>query len=144
MSIKRIGIILLSIFIGLYLFFAVFPVMMMSPASLYYIKNADEMTHNIMVEIFDENNLSVFMKNYTLGPEESVSIDRKVNWHLPLTSSFITWSDGVYFFNFTVDNNVSKEYIREVNMFESISVRLYTTDYSSSEIIPIEIKITTL
>ena len=144
MSIKRIGIILLIIFIGLYLFFAVFPVMMMSPASLYYIKNADEATHNIMVEIFDENNLSVFMKNYTLGPEESVSIDRKVNWHLPLTSSFITWSDGVYFFNFTVDNNVSKEYIREVNMFESISVRLYTTDYSSSEIIPIEIKITTL
>jgi len=141
MSIKRIAIILLVIFLGLYLFFAVFPVMVVSPASLYHINNRDEVTHNVTVEIFDEHNVSVFKKHYTLGPDESVDLEREVNWHLPFTSSFITWYDGVYTFNFTVDNNVSKDIVRDINQYEAIMVGLDSTDYPSSDIVTISISI---
>ena len=141
MSIKRIAVILLVIFIGLYLIFNVFPIMVVSPASLYYINNHDEVTHNVTVEIFDEHNVSVFKKHYTLGHDESVDLEREVNWHLPFTSSFITWYDGVYTFNFTVDNNVSKDIVRDINQYETIMVGLDSTDYPSSDIVTISIMI---
>ena len=138
-SIKRIAVLLVIVFIGLYLFFNVLPIVIVSPAPLYHIYNADEQNHNITVEIFDENNVSVLKKHYMICPEESVDIEREINWHLPFTSSFVTWNDRTYRFNFTVDGNVSKEYIGGANQYECISVSLYTTDYSSSEIIPIKI-----
>lgn len=57
-SIKRIAVILVIGFIGLYLFFNVLPIVFVGPAPLYHIYNADEIPHNITVEIFDEHNAS--------------------------------------------------------------------------------------
>jgi hypothetical protein len=141
MTIKRIAVILVVLFIGLYLFFNVLPLWIVPPASVYHIYNADDIDHFIEVEIFDENNVSVLIRNYTLAPEESVDLDREINWHLPFTNSFVSWNDQTFRFNFTVDGNISKEYVRELSQYECISVRLYSYDYQMDEMIPIEIRI---
>jgi len=47
----------------------------------------------------------------------------------------------VYNFNFTVDNNVSKDIVRDINQYETIMVGLDSTDYPSSDIVTISIMI---
>jgi hypothetical protein len=141
MSIKRIAIILVIFIIGLYLFFNVLPIVIVPPLSVYHIYNSDEIDHHITVEILDDNNESILIRNYTLAPKASVGLDREINWHIPFTSSFVSWNDKTYRFNFTVDGNVSKDYIRELSQYECISVQLYSFDYQNYEIIPIKIRI---
>jgi hypothetical protein len=141
MKIKRIVAIFIIFFIGLYLFFNVLPIVIVSPASVYSIYNADNVEHYIVVEIFDEHNDTIFIRNYTLAPKESVGLDRQINWHLPFTSSFVSWNDRMCRFNFTVDGNLSQDYVRKLNQYECISVMLYLYDYQNSKIIPIEIGI---
>jgi hypothetical protein len=141
MSVKRFAVILVVIFIGVYLFFNVLPVWIVRPAAVYHIYNPDDIDHYITVEMFDENNESVLFRNYTLSHEESVSLEREINWHLPFTSSFVSWNDETYRFNFTVDGNASKEYVRELSQYECISVWIYHYDEKKNEMIPIEIGI---
>jgi ABC-type dipeptide/oligopeptide/nickel transport system permease component len=141
MSIKRISLIIIFIAFVLYLFFNILPLIIVSPAPVYHIYNADDADHYILVHIFDENNNSILIKNYTLVPKESVELDREINWHLPFTTHFVSWNDEIYRFNFTVDGNVSQVYNRKLSQFECISVWLYHFDYQKSEIIPIEIGI---
>lgn len=138
-------IITLSIILFLYLFYLVFPLILVGPpCSLYYIYNNDNKTHNITVEIFNENHISIFEHSYQLGSNESVSYKREIRWHFPFPSMFITWDDGLYTFNFTVDKNVSNQITRDINQYESISVDLYEKNYQSSDIIPIRIRIMTV
>ena len=144
MSRKRIiPLTVVVIILCVYLFLLVFPLVLVgSPTLLYYIHNNDDKTHSLSVEIFDENNVSVFQKNYTLQPDETTDYDRTVNWHLPFPSTFISWSDGLYTFSFTVDNNVSKSITRDTNQYETIFVDLYSN--YASKIIPIRIRIVTV
>lgn len=141
MSIKKIAVIIVVLFIGLYLFFNVLPIWIVSPTAVYSIYNPDDEDHYITVEISDENNVSVLFRNYTLSHEESASLEREINWHLPFTNSFVSWNDETYRFNFTVDGNISKEYVRELSQYECISVWVYHYDYQMDEMIPIEIRI---
>ena len=144
MSRKRIiPLTVVVIILCVYLFLLVFPLVLVgSPTSLYYIHNNDDKTHSLSGEIFDENNVSVFQKNHTLQPDETTDYDREVNWHLPFPSTFISWSDGLYTFSFTVDNNVSKSITRDTNQYETIFVDLYSN--YASKIIPIRIGIVTV
>ena len=138
-------IIIIVIVLFLYIFFLVFPLALVGPpCSLYYIDNDDDKTHNITVEIFDEDHVSVFKHNYILSSNESINFKREIRWYLPFPSTFITWNDGVYTFNFTVDKNVSHQITRDINQYESICVDLYSEDHQSSEIIPIRIRIVTV
>ena len=141
---KIVIIIVLFIFLSGYLFFLILPLVLVgSPTPVYYIRNHDEQIHFISVEILDENNVSVLQENYSLKPEESVRYERQINWHLPIPKYFISWSDGIFTFNFTLDNNISKSITREMYQYETIDVSLYFKGHYDPEPIPIEIQILT-
>lgn len=125
MSWKRIALILLILFVGYYLFFLVFPLVLVGPpTSLYYLSNHDDVSHNVTVQIFDDSNITVLKKHYILDTNESISLDREIRWYFPTPSTFVTWSDGVYTFNFTVDNVVSEEVTEEIGQYLTVAVRL--------------------
>jgi len=136
---------LLLIFIGYYFFFLVFPLMMVGPpCHVYSIGNYDNITHNITVEILDEKNNSVFLKQYSIQPDQRVDYDRQVRWYIPLSSEYITWSHGTYTFHFTVDNNISKSITTKIWTHQTIGVWLYLQGAYDDEPVPIDIKIATV
>lgn len=138
---KKITIIVIVFLVGLYLFFLVFPLVLVgSPMALYYIDNNDSIAHDITVEIFDGNNNSVFNKTYLLTSNESVFFKREVQWWVPFPSTFITWSEGMYTFNFTVDYLYSEEITLDINQYESIQVDVFTMEHPKI-LIPIRIRI---
>jgi len=144
MSIKKIFIIVFVILLGLYLFYLYFPLMLVGPVmSVYYIDNNDSIAHDVTVEIFDEHNVSVYKKSYLLGSNKSVDLDREVQWWFPFPSKFITWNDGVYTFNFTVDYNYSKEITLNVTQYETISVDVFEME-PPDVFVPIRIRIATV
>ena len=144
-KITIVFLILLILFIGYYLFFLVFPIILVGPPmSIYDIRNMDSITHNVSIEIFDSNNNSSYLKTYTIHPDETVEFERQINWFIPITSEYITWSHGTYTFQFTVDNNISKNITTLVRTWQTISVWLYYQGPHDIEAIPIEIKIATV
>jgi hypothetical protein len=123
MSWKRIVIVLCVLFLGIYLFFLVFPLLLVgSPTSVYFVGNEDDNTHNLTVEIFDEQNVSVLKETYVLDANESIFYNREVRWYFPFPSSFVTWSDGLFTFSFTVDNSVTNQITREINQYVTVAV----------------------
>jgi len=142
---KAILITIIAIILFAYFFFLLFPLVLVGPPGpLYYIQNEDVIPHNITVEIFDAEHESVFKKSYVLDANEHVKLNREILWYFPFPSTFITWHDGVYTFNFTVDSNISNQITRDINQYESISVDLYDVDHFTSEIKPIRIRIMTV
>ena len=127
-----------------YLFFLVFPLLLVgTPTSLFYIQNEDSISHNVTVEILDEQNTTVFNTSYFLDDNERVYVDREIHWYFPFPSTFITWSDGEFTFCFTVDNNVSDQITRDINQYESVSVDI-ETGKNQSEHVDIIIRILTV
>lgn len=138
---KTVLLTIIVIILFAYFFFLIFPfVFVGSPTPLFYIQNEDSLSHNVSVEIFDEQNVSVFKTSYFLEVNESVHVSREVRWYFPFPSHFITWSDGVFTFHFTVDNNVSNQITRNINQYESVSVDIKSSE-NQSERFEIIIKI---
>jgi len=114
---------------GVYFFFLTFPIIFIgSPDSVFDIKSFDDEIHSINVEIFDENNNSILQKDYILNPGDMIEFNREVNPFMPIPSKFITWTDGPYTFNFTLDNNISRNITTNPWPYESIIVWLYFSD----------------
>jgi len=144
MSIKKISIVVLVILLGLYFFYLYFPIMLVgAPGPLYYIRYNDTIPHNLTVEIFDENNISVFMNNYTIKSDTNIRFNRELQWFLPFPSTFVTWYDGMYTFNFTVDNNISNEITIDINQYMTVAVEIKPS-INNEEKVDIEIKIWTV
>ena len=95
--------------------------------------------HFINVDVFDESNNSIYNKVYFLNPDESIELERELNWLPPTPSNLFTWDDGPYTFYFTLDDNISRNITTNPWPYETICVRLYFEDTE-----PIEILITTL
>ena len=129
MSIKKITVIILFLFLCMYFFFLFFPILFEAPAPLYYINNSDSISHDVNVEIFDEHNVSIFNKTYLLNKNKSVTLDREVRWYLPFPSTVISWSNGIYTFNFTVDYIYSDEITANINQFETIMVSVFSMEH---------------
>jgi hypothetical protein len=138
---RNIVFILIAALIGIYLFLLVFPLMLVGPpTALYYIDNDDSISHDVTVEIYDKDNNSIFNKTYLLGSNENVFFKREVQWWFPFPSTFVTWNDGLYTFNFTVDNQYYKGITRDINQYESIQIDVFTMEYPKI-LIPIRISI---
>lgn len=132
------------LFIGYYLFFLVFPILFVGPpAQVYDIHNMDSIPHNLSVEIFDSDNNSVHLITYTIQPDKEAEFERQINWYLPVPDEYITWSHGTYTFQFTVDNNISKNITTPVRTWQTISVWLYHKGPHDKEATPIDIMIGT-
>ena len=71
------------------------------PLPLYYIRNNSDENHTIVVEIFDENNISVLHKMYNILPGEKVKHNRGIGWYPKPSWYLITWPEGKYTFYFT-------------------------------------------
>lgn len=137
-------IIILLIILGGYLFFLISPLLLIGfPAPVYHICNHDTQTHFISVKILDENNISILQKNYSLNPGETIRYERQINWYLPIPTCFISWSTGVFTFNFVLDEHISKNITTEIWVYQTIDVFLYPKKYDESKPTPIEIKIAT-
>lgn len=141
---KFLLITIIAIILIVYFFFLFLPLILVgSPTALFYIQNEDSFSHNVSVEIFNEQNVSVFNKSYLLDDNESVHYDREIRWYFPFPSSFVTWSDGEYVFHFTVDGNSTNQITRDINQYESISVKIEPSE-NQSESVDIIIRILTV
>ena len=126
MSIKKIIIIIFVIFLELCLFSVYIP--LLSPPlvmSFFRIENDDSSPHNVIVEIFNEKNESIFNKTYFTDANESIIFERNVSWNFPFPSNTITWSDEFYRFNITVDNTHSNEISTYLDQYATIHVDLF-------------------
>jgi len=125
MSIKKIIVILFVILLGFYLLSLYIPLIIVGPPGpLFYISNEDTISHDVRVEIFDENNVSVFNNTYLLDANNSTRFEREVSWNFPFPSKLVTWDDGMYTFNFTVDNNVANEITSDIDQYMAVSVNI--------------------
>jgi ABC-type dipeptide/oligopeptide/nickel transport system permease component len=141
MAIKKILFIIVVVIIGLYLFLQFTPFIIVGPpCPVYYIGNEDVIPHNITVEIFDEKNISVFSKYYTIESDSNIRFDRELQYNFPFPSKIVTWYDGKYTFNFTVDNNSSNEITRDINQYMSVTAIIKPSSNEDDEIV-IDIKI---
>jgi ABC-type dipeptide/oligopeptide/nickel transport system permease component len=141
MSIKKIIVILFIILLGLYILSVYIPLLSPTIAvPLFYIENEDGVSHDVRVEIFDENNVSVFNNTYLLGANNSTRFEKEVSWNFPFPSKIVTWYDGKYTFNFTVDNNSSNEITRDINQYMSVTAIIKPSSNEDDEIV-IDIKI---
>jgi len=143
--IKKIRkIIIMSIvIIGFYLFFLIFPLILVGPPTpLFIIHNKDSVSHDIIVEIFNDHQDSVFKEKYLMNNNEIIEFERKIQWW-PYPPSFITWSNGKHTFNITVDYKYSKEITRDITQYETIDVEVFAMDYPKV-LIPIRISIVTV
>jgi len=136
-----VGIAALIILFGYLFLFLIGPIMLAGPpCSLYYITNDSTEDHTIVVEIFDENNISVLKEAYNLSPGKYVKYDRGIGWYPKTSWYLITWSDGTYIFYFSLDNKYSEKYTMDVFPTCSVNIELFYEDYQTNEIIPIYIR----
>lgn len=131
-----VGIITFIILFGYLFFFLIGPIMLVGPpCSLYYIFNSTNENHTVIIEIFDENNISMLKETYNLLPDTRVKYDREIGWYPKISWSLITWSDGIYTFYVNLDNNYTEWYTTDVSPFCSVSIALFRNA------IPLDIKV---
>ena len=136
-----VGITALIILFGYLFFFLIGPIMLAGPpCPLYYITNDTTENHTIIVEIFDENNMSVLKETYNLSPGKNVRYDRGIGWYPKISWYLITWPDGIYTFYFTLDNKYSEWYTTDVFPTCSLSIKLFYEDHQTNETFPIYVR----
>lgn len=125
---------------GYLFFFLIGPIMLAgSPCPLYYITNNSADNHTIIVEIFDEDNISVLKETYNLSPGKNVRYNREIGWYPKISWYLITWPDGIYTFYFTLDDKYSERYTTGVFPTQSLNIELFYEDHRTNETIPIYI-----
>ena len=121
-----VGITTFIILFGYLFFFLIGPIMLAGPpCSLYHIFNSTNENHTVIVEIFDENDISVLKETYNLLPDTHVKYDRGIGWYPKISWSLITWSDGKYTFYVNLDNKYTEWYTTDVSPFCSVSIALF-------------------
>jgi hypothetical protein len=133
---------IILIIVGFFLVIIFLPILMIGqPLSLFSINNTDDsMNHTLTVEIFDSDNSSLFKKTYFLEPKERVEYNRSFGIYPTFSWSFITWSDGIYTFKFTLDNDTIETHTTDLCQYKSVCVFLYDKIWRTNETIPINIR----
>jgi hypothetical protein len=96
-----------------------------APLPLYSINNNDVMEHKVVIEIFDMDNNSVFKNEYDLAPDTEVSQSKPV-WLL-LKLSFPPGGKEEYEFKVTLDDNLTEEFQRKVQVWNIADIEIYDT-----------------
>ena len=96
-------------------FYFIFPFYLVGPPlPLLSLKNGDVNNHEVVIEIFDQNNKSIFKETYELAPKEEIRYPRpfllKFRWLKECT------------LNVTVDNNTTKMYKTDVYPWKEFGI----------------------
>ena len=106
-----VGIVLLLV-VG---FYFIFPFYLVGPPlPLLSLKNGDIINHEVVIEIFDQNNKSIFKETYELGPKEELRYPR------PFLLKFRWLKECVL--KVTVDNNTTKMYETDVYPYKIFDI----------------------
>ncbi|MFY1112033.1 MAG: hypothetical protein AB3K77_10185 [Methanosarcinaceae archaeon] len=132
---KRVisGIIILIAALFLYISL---PFIFMGPtAPFFVIHNHDVKSHEVIVEVFDQNNKSIINETYRLEPEDDFSQAR------PLSLQFQR-EKREYTFKVTMDKKITSAVKMGIpHSHTLVNIRLYSKDYESGEIVPISMEI---
>jgi len=140
-KILGVAFIALMILFGYLFFFLIGPLILTGPPlPLYYIDNRSSENHTIIVEIFDENNISVLRETYNLLPEEEIQYERGIGWGPKITWYLFTWADGIYTFYLNLDDKYSEWYTMDVFPTSSLDINLFYKDKRTNETFPIYIR----
>ncbi len=112
-----------------------------APTPLFSIYNGDPESHEVIVEVLDSHDESVFKETYELAPEAHVSQPKPVwlilQWLMPWSKGkYIYWSEGAYKFNVILDGETEgssglflhpwvSEYIN-INSNSSVKIQMET------------------
>lgn len=93
-------------------YFVIFPYLLVgSPTPLFYIDNTDLQSHEVIVEVFDSHNESVFKEQYELAPEEHIAQPKSLwlllRWSMPWSKGKDMYStEGEYEFKVILDGEI--------------------------------------
>jgi hypothetical protein len=98
-------------------FYFIFPFYLVGPPlPLLSLENGDVINHEVVIEIFDRNNKSIFKETYELDPKEELRYPRpfllKFRWLKECTIKV------------TVDNNITKMYEADVYPYKKFSITI--------------------
>jgi len=104
-------------------FFVIFPYLLVGPPlPLLSIENKDiNNEHEVVVEIFNSNNQSIFKKTVLLSPNEEISYPKPLWLKLP-------WTRGEYTFKITMDDTYRLPFMTEIYPWVEIHIILYSKD----------------
>jgi hypothetical protein len=96
-------------------FYIIFPFYLVGPPlPLLSLKNGDAINHEVVIEIFDQNNKSIFKETYELDPKEEIGYPRpfllKFRWLKECTLKV------------TVDDNTTKMYKTDVYAWKEFAI----------------------
>lgn len=114
-------------------FYVIFPFYLVGPPlPLYYIENEDVNNHEVVVEIFDSHNKSIFKETHKLSPKESVEYPKPFLLKL-------TWPEEEYIFKISLDSEVTETYETEIYPWLMVAIHLHHKDLISGEVTLIDI-----
>lgn len=100
-----------------------------SSTSLFHMSNNVLQSHEVTVEIFDVHNESIFKEKYLLAPDDRVS-HQKPTWLL-LQLSIPPGNKEEYTFKATLDDNITKTHRFEVEMWNTLDIKIRGYDAES-------------
>lgn len=108
------------------------------PEPLFYLNNNDPQTHEVIVEVFDSHDKSVFKERYELAPEKHISQPKSLwlllRWSMPWSKGKYTcWAEGEYEFKVTLDDEISDTYKTLPHPWNSVVIDIAETNDSNSQ-----------
>ncbi|MEA1945629.1 MAG: hypothetical protein U9N07_09955 [Euryarchaeota archaeon] len=98
-------------------FYVIFPFYLVGPPlPLLSLKNGDAINHEVVIEIFDHNNKSIFKETYGLNPKEEIRHPR------PFLLNFRWLKECTL--KVTVDNNTTKMYKTDVYPWKEFGIAI--------------------
>ena len=94
------------------------------PAPLFLIANHDEVNHKVEVEIFDSNNNSIFIESFVVKPDDLFEFDRGLDWCPKNRLYWLSWDEGSYTFNVTLDDTYNKSHYTELYPRKSVWITI--------------------
>jgi hypothetical protein len=122
---RLIGMIIIIIIAGYFIFFVVFPLMLIGPpCSLYGIHNFDTENHTITISVCDSTNKTILFQSYNIQPDKAISYNRGFGWYPTVTLVPFTWSEGNYTFYAVLDGNITASHTTNVQITQTISIHI--------------------
>jgi hypothetical protein len=124
------GFIALITIIGYYVIVPYF--LVGSPLPLYCVTNEDVDHHEVVVEIFDSHNKSIFQGIHMMDPKERLSVPK------PFLLKFTRPEDS-YVYKITLDTKVKKTYETKIRPYHMVDIHLYHKNPVTGDVTPIDI-----
>ncbi len=120
-----LGLIMIIILGGYFIFNVVFPFMLIGPpCSLYYIHNFDTENHTLTISVNDSTNTTILFQSYNIQPDKSIHYDRGFGWYPTITLVPFTWVEGTYTFYVVLDGNTTASHTTNVQYTQTIHIEI--------------------